>query len=184
MASNKTYWKNLDQLDSNNVDLKKLEENEFVSKLPEDFLSDEKALEKSITSRRDFLKYVGFSTAAATVAACEGPVIKSVPYVVQPEQIRPGVANYYATTIADGFDFGSILIKTREGRPIKVESNPDAPTLGCANARVHASILSLYDTLRLKGPQANGKDVSWDNFYLQTEAMLKALAASNKEINL
>ena len=184
MASNKTYWKNLDQLDSNNVDLKKLEENEFVSKLPEDFLSDEKALEESSTSRRDFLKYVGFSTAAATVAACEGPVIKSVPYVVQPEQIRPGVANYYATTIADGFDFGSILIKTREGRPIKVESNPDAPTLGCANARVHASILSLYDTLRLKGPQANGKDVSWDNFYLQTEAMLKALAASNKEIIL
>ena len=184
MASNKTYWKNLDQLDSNNVDLKKLEENEFVSKLPEDFLSDEKALEESITSRRDFLKYVGFSTAAATVAACEGPVIKSVPYVVQPEQIRPGVANYYATTIADGFDFGSILIKTREGRPIKVESNPDAPTLGYANARVHASILSLYDTLRLKGPQANGKDVSWDNFYLQTEAMLKALAASNKEIIL
>ena len=59
MASNKTYWKNLDQLDSNNVDLKKLEENEFVSKLPEDFLSDEKALEESITSRRDFLKYVG-----------------------------------------------------------------------------------------------------------------------------
>ena len=138
MASNKTYWKNLDQLDSNNVDLKKLEENEFVSKLPEDFLSDEKALEESSTSRRDFLKYVGFSTAAATVAACEGPVIKSVPYVVQPEQIRPGVANYYATTIADGFDFGSILIKTREGRPIKVESNPDAPTLGCANARVPA----------------------------------------------
>ena len=184
MASNKTYWKNLDQLDSNNVDLKKLEENEFVSKLPEDFLSDEKTLEESSTSRRDFLKYVGFSTAAATVAACEGPVIKSVPYVVQPEQIRPGVANYYATTIADGFDFGSILIKTREGRPIKVESNQDAPTLGCANARVHASILSLYDTLRLKGPRANGKDVSWDNFYLQTEAMLKALAASNKEIIL
>ena len=184
MASNKTYWKNLDQLDLNNEDVKKLEENEFVSKLPEDFLSDEKTLEESSTSRRDFLKYVGFSTAAATLAACEGPVIKSVPYVVQPEQIRPGVANYYATTIADGFDFGSILIKTREGRPIKVESNPNAPTLGCANARVHASILSLYDNLRLKGPQANGEDVSWDNFYLQTGSMLKALAVSGKEIIL
>ena len=67
-----------------------MEQNEFVSKLPEDFLSDEKTLEESSTSRRDFLKYVGFSTAAATLAACEGPVIKSVPYVVQPEQIRPG----------------------------------------------------------------------------------------------
>ena len=184
MASNKTYWKNIAQLDPSDEAVKKLEQNEFVSKLPEDFLSDEKTLEESSTSRRDFLKYVGFSTAAATIAACEGPVIKSVPYVVQPEQIRPGVANYYATTIADGFDFGSILIKTREGRPIKVESNPDAPTLGGANARVHASILSLYDTLRLQGPQANGDDVSWDDFYLRVGAMLKALAATAKEVVL
>ena len=184
MASNKTYWKNIDQLDPENVAVKKLEQNEFVSKLPEDFLSDEKALEESSTSRRDFLKYVGFSTAAATLAACEGPVIKSVPYVVQPEQIRPGIANYYATTIADGFDFGSILIKTREGRPIKVESNSEAPTLGIANARIHASVLSLYDTMRLQGPEANGDEVSWDNFYLQTGAMLKALAATNKEVVL
>ena len=184
MASNKTYWKNIDQLNPENEVVKKLEQNEFVSKLPEDFLTDEKTLEESSTSRRDFLKYVGFSTAAATLAACEGPVIKSVPYVVQPEQIRPGVANYYATTIADGFDFGSVLIKTREGRPIKVESNSDAPTLGVANARVHASVLSLYDTMRLQGPEANGEEVSWDNFYLQTGAMLKALAATNKEVVL
>ena len=184
MASNKTYWKNIAQLDPSDEAVKKLEQNEFVSKLPEDFLSDEKTLEDSSTSRRDFLKYVGFSTAAATIAACEGPVIKSVPYVVQPEQIRPGVANYYATSIADGFDFGSILIKTREGRPIKVESNPDAPILGSANARVHASVLSLYDTLRLQGPLANGEDVSWDDFYLRSQAMLKALAATGKEIIL
>ena len=135
MASNKTYWKNINQLNSEDENLKKLEQNEFVSKLPEDFSTDERILEESSASRRDFLKYVGFSTAAATIAACEGPVIKSVPYVVQPEQIRPGVANYYATTIANGHDFASILVKTREGRPIKVESNSDAPTLGCANAR-------------------------------------------------
>jgi len=184
MASNKTYWKNIAQLDPSDEVVQKLEQNEFVSKLPEDFLSDERTLEESNTSRRDFLKYVGFSTAAATIAACEGPVIKSVPYVVQPEQIRPGVANYYATTLADGFDFGSILIKTREGRPIKVESNPEAPTLGIANARMHASVLSLYDTLRLQGPMANGEDVSWDDFYLQAGAMLKALAATDKQIIL
>ena len=184
MASNKTYWKNIAQLDPSDEVVQKLEQNEFVSKLPEDFLSDERTLEESNTSRRDFLKYVGFSTAAATIAACEGPVIKSVPYVVQPEQIRPGVANYFATTLADGFDFGSILIKTREGRPIKVESNPEAPTLGIANARMHASVLSLYDTLRLQGPMANGEDVSWDDFYLQAGAILKALAATDKQIIL
>ncbi len=105
------------------------------------FWGTKRSLESSTTSRRDFLKYVGFSTAAASLAACEGPVMKSIPYVVQPERIVPGVANYYATTMADGFDFSSVLVKTREGRPIKIEQN----TMGAtgANARVHASVLSL-----------------------------------------
>ena len=184
MALNKTYWKSIDQINSSNEDLKKLEHNEFVSKLPEDFLSDEETLEKSNTSRRDFLKYAGFTTAVATIAACEGPVINSVPYVFQPEQIRPGIANYYATTMADGYDFASILIKTREGRPIKIESNPDAPTLGSANARVHASVLSLYDNMRLKGPLAFGKEVSWENLCVQVENRIKAMAKVNKNVVL
>ena len=184
MASNKTYWKNIDQLDPKNETIQSLEHNEFASKLPKDFLTDERTLADSNTSRRDFLKYVGFSTAAASLAACEGPVIKSVPYVIQPEQIRPGVANYYATAIADGFDFCSVLVKTREGRPIKIESNPDVPTLGVANARVHASVLSMYDTKRLQGPLAQGEDISWDNLYVQVGAMLKALVASNKKVVL
>ena len=184
MASKKTYWKQIEQLNPENISVQKLANDEFASKLPDDFLSDENTLKDSSTSRRDFLKYVGFSTAAASLAACEGPVIKSVPYVVQPEQIRPGVANYYATAIADGFDFASILIKTREGRPIKVESNSETSILGQANARVHASVLSLYDINRLQGPKANGEDVSWENFNLQVGARLKALNASGKEVAL
>ena len=172
----------MDQLQDNNSMVQELEQNEFVEKLPVEASADAEA--EAATSRRDFLKYVGFSTAAATLAACEGPVIKSVPYVVQPERIIPGIANYYATTIADGFDFASILIKTREGRPIKVESNKTAPVNGSANARVHASVLSMYDTLRLQGPRANGIDVSWDDLYLQLEAKLKAMAATNKSIVL
>ena len=128
MAANKTYWKNTEQLNEKSPIVDQLEQKEFAEYIPvNEFLEDKEALEDSSSSRRDFLKYVGFSTAAASLAACEGPVIKSVPYVVQPEQIRPGVANYYATAIADGFDFASILIKTREGRPIKVERNK--PTL-------------------------------------------------------
>ncbi|MAM00625.1 MAG: quinol:cytochrome C oxidoreductase [Flavobacteriaceae bacterium] len=182
MSSNKKYWKAIEQVDSLSNSFEELEHKEFISKLPENFLSDEKTLNDNNTSRRDFLKYVGFSTAAAAAAACEGPVIKSVPYVVQPEQIRPGIANYYATTIADGFDYGSILIKTREGRPIKVENNSEAPSFGNANARIHASVLSLYDTLRLQGPLANGKDVSWDEFYVQVQATLKALLATDKSV--
>ena len=185
MAANKTYWKNTEQLNEDSSMVEQLEQKEFASHLPvNEFLEDQTTLEESNTSRRDFLKYVGFSTAAATLAACEGPVIKSVPYVVQPEQIRPGVANYYATAIADGFDFGSVLIKTREGRPIKVENNPDAPTLGGANARVHASVLSMYDTQRLQGPKANGEDISWDDLNAQVGAKLQALAATGKEVVL
>ena len=76
------------------------------------------------TSRRDFLKFLGFSTAAAALAGCEGAVHKTIPYVIQPESIVAGEANYYATCIADGFDFASVLVKTREGRPIAVLRNP------------------------------------------------------------
>src|SRR6056300_65700 len=142
MSSNKVYWKSTAQLDKNNELVKRLEQNEFVDKIPVDeFLGDEQTMSESNTNRRDFLKYVGFSTAAASLAACEGPVIKSVPYVVQPEQIIPGKANYYATTIANGHDFASILVKTREGRPIKIENNELAGTHGNANARVQASVL-------------------------------------------
>ncbi|MDB4014977.1 TAT-variant-translocated molybdopterin oxidoreductase [Flavobacteriaceae bacterium] len=183
MAENKTYWKSADQLNEGNPIIEQLEQKEFAEHIPvNEFLGDSETLEDSSTSRRDFLKYVGFSTAAATLSACEGPVIKSVPYVVQPEQIRPGVANYYATAIADGFDFASVLIKTREGRPIKVENNSDAPVLGGANARVHASVLSLYDVKRLQGPKANGTDITWEDLNLQVGAKLKALAATGKEV--
>jgi len=98
------------------------------------------------------------------LAACEGPVIKSIPYVVAPDEIVPGIANYYASTIADGFDFANVLVKTREGRPIKIERNDQSKHSGSVNARVHASVLSLYDNNRLKAPQLAGKDVSWTDF--------------------
>ncbi|WP_295986833.1 TAT-variant-translocated molybdopterin oxidoreductase, partial [uncultured Algibacter sp.] len=130
MSSNKKYWKSVGELDKDNGSVvEALKHKEFVQEIPVDeFLGDKKTLESSSTTRRDFLKYVGFSTAAASLAACEGPVIKSIPYVVQPDQIIPGIANYYATAIANGFDFASILVKTREGRPIKIENNDLAST--------------------------------------------------------
>ncbi|MFD2517750.1 TAT-variant-translocated molybdopterin oxidoreductase [Salinimicrobium flavum] len=163
MSSNKKYWQNAEDLKASSSIVEAHRQNEFVEEIPTDeFLGDKESLENSTTSRRDFLKYVGFSTAAASLAACEGPVIKSIPYVVQPERIVPGVANYYATTMADGFDFAGVLVKTREGRPIKIEYNTMAGT--GANARVHASVLSLYDNKRLQRPVANGEVVSWEQF--------------------
>ena len=184
MSINKKYWKSVDQLDQNNPIVEGLEQNEFPDKLPKDFDKDTSKIEDPTTTRRDFLKYAGFTTAAATVAACEGPVIKSVPYVVQPEEIRPGVASYYASAIADGYDFASILVKTREGRPIKVKRNPDSPVFGSANARVHASILSMYDSLRLKGPKINKIDSDWGEFKFQIKEKLNLLSENNKPVVL
>ena len=165
MASNKKYWKSVEELDENSKIVAALRQNEFVTEIPTDeFLGNKEALESSSTTRRDFLKYVGFTTAAATLAACNGPVVKSIPYVVLPDEIVPGIANYYASTIADGFDFANILVKTREGRPIKIERNDLAENGGSVNARVHASVLGLYDKHRLAGPIVNGAAVAWAEF--------------------
>ncbi len=162
MASNKKYWKSVEELDQNSSIVETLKQNEFAAPIPTDeFLGNKETLEASSTTRRDFLKYVGFTTAAASLAACEGPVIKSIPYVVAPDEIVPGVANYYATSIADGFDFANVLVKTREGRPIKIERNDLATHSGSVNARVHASVLSMYDKNRLTGPKMDGNDTTW-----------------------
>ena len=180
MKKKKTYWKNVEQIDKNSNLVKDIESKEFANQLPVDsILLNQEGLEAENTNRRDFLKYVGFSTTAAALAACEGPVIKSVPYVFQPEQIRPGIANYYATAIADGFDFASILVKTREGRPIKIESNNEAFDFCSANARVHASVLSLYDTKRIQLPKINGQDSSWDE--LKSKVLSDLNLASQKQ---
>ena len=104
MASNKKYWQSVEELKDSSI-VETLSKNEFVADIPtDDFLGDKETLENSSTSRRDFLKYVGFTTAAASLAACEGPVVKSIPYVVKPDDIIAGVADWYATSIASLHD--------------------------------------------------------------------------------
>jgi molybdopterin-containing oxidoreductase family iron-sulfur binding subunit len=75
-------------------------------------------------------------------AACEGPVVKSIPYVLQPEQIIPGVADYYATSVLMVLIL-PYLLKLVRGRPIKIDNNTITGARFSANARIHASILSL-----------------------------------------
>lgn len=162
MANTKKYWKGVEQF---NEDAKFLEstKNEFPEHLPVDeFLGDAASLESSSTSRRDFLKYLGFGVAAASLASCESPITKVIPYLNKPEEITPGVANYYASTYFDGNDYASILVKTREGRPIFISGNAlSTLTKGAINARVNSSVLSLYDNNRLKNPLVNGKESDW-----------------------
>ena len=181
MASNKKYWRSVEELNSDNSVVDQLMQKEFVEEIPTDaFLGDKESLSNSSTTRRDFLKYVGFSTAAASLAACQGPVLKSIPYVVKPDNIIPGVANFYASTMADGSDFANILVKVREGRPIKIEPNKMAGTWGSTSARVQASVLSLYDNNRLRGPLAHNKTTNWSALDSKVVETLNTLK-SNKE---
>ena len=183
MSSNKKYWKSVEELDGNSSIVEALKNNEFVEEIPTDeFLGNSDAMSSSSTTRRDFLKYVGFSTAAATLAACEGPVHLSIPYVLQPEQIIPGIADYYATSVFDGFDFANLLVKTREGRPIKIDNNTIAGAKFAANARVHASILSLYDSMRLKEPTISGKNASWIDVDSKLKISLAEAKAKGKQV--
>ena len=183
MASIKKDLKSVEELKDSPV-VETLSKNEFVQHIPtDDFLGDKETLETSSTSSRDFLKYVVFTTAAASLAACEGPVVKSIPYVVKPNDIIPGVADWYATTVADGYDFANVLVKTREGRPIQIMPNKEAN--GTTNARVQASVLSLYDeSLRLQKVTKEGNEISWADADREIGASLAELRDAKKPVVL
>ena len=139
----------------------------------ESILADDELNEAS-TGRRDFLKFLGFSVAAATVAACEAPVIKAVPYVMKPENVIPGMPTWYASTYYDGSSYASILVKTREARPIFIKGNKDfGITNGSVTPQVIASVLGLYDSERLQSPLKSGKATKWSTLDKEVKSSLK-----------
>ena len=117
MANTKRYWTGLDDLHQTEA-FQTLQGQEFPQHEGVDEMLGNDNLTSATTGRRDFLKFMGFSLAAATLAACETPVVKSIPYVIKPEGLTPGVANHYASTYYNGHDYMNVLVKTREGRPI------------------------------------------------------------------
>lgn len=181
----KKYWKGLEELNNNPEFVQKVN-SEFAEQLPvEEFLGDDNLAANNGTNRRDFLKFLGFSVAAASLAACEAPVNKAIPYVVKPEEITPGVANWYASSYFDGRDYAAVLVKTREGRPIKVAGNNlSKVTNGATNARIQASVLSLYDSSRLTGPVANGNPSTWSTVDKEIGEKLAAISAKGGAIRL
>src|ERR1700759_4896275 len=157
MDSNKKYWKGLEEL-NNEPEFVEKNKHEFAEPIPvEEVLSGNGLMAK--TPRRDFLKALGFGVGAVTLAACQKvPVHKAIPYLIKPEEVTPGVANYYTST----FEGSAILVKTREGRPIKVEGNPnDILSKGGLSAQAQASVLDLYDVNRTKAPVKDGAEVEW-----------------------
>lgn len=155
----KKYWQSFGER-SESESYQNTVNDEFREELP--FESDG-GLMDAVTPRRDFLKYLGFSTAAAAVAAsCEVPVRKAIPFANKPEEIVPGIANYYATTYVQDGDVLSVLAKVRDGRPIKIEGNELSPIYsGGTSARAQASVLDLYDTARLRFPMVDKKEVTF-----------------------
>jgi molybdopterin-containing oxidoreductase family iron-sulfur binding subunit len=184
MSTTKKYWKGIEELQETPEFLRH-KQNEFAEELPVDELLGDEKLADSSTNRRDFLKLLGFSVTAASLAACETPVRKAIPYLNKPEEITPGVANYYASTYYDGLDFASVLVKTREGRPIKVDGNELCPiTGGGSHARIQASVLSLYDSARISGPRKGEAEIKWEDADKDIMSKLESAASSGKSIKI
>lgn len=173
------YWRSLEEL-NNPAEFK---ENEIKLEL-----DAKRAVIKKVSgsSRRDFLKAFGFSVAtAAVVASCKRPVDKAIPYLVKPEEVTPGMANYYASSYFEGNEYCSILVKVRDGRPIKIEGN-NLSTISKqgTSARVQASILNLYDDARFKTPQKRGEPTNWEEIDSYISKKLVQLNKDNKKVVL
>jgi len=138
-------------------------------------------------SRRSFLKAAGFTaTVAAVAAGCShAPVEKAIPYLIQPEEIVPGVSYFYATTCGGCPAACGVLAKNRDGRPIKLEGNPEHPlSRGGLCAIGQASLLNLYDSHRLKGPLREGQPSTWTEIDQQVRAQLETIRSSNGAVRI
>ncbi len=180
-STKKQYWKGLEEL-SKDPEFVKYADKEFPEYLPTN--SELEETEEGST-RRDFLKLMGFGMAAVTLASCEAPIRKAIPYVNKPVDIDPGVPNYYASTFMQGGDYASVVVKTREGRPIKIEGNTLSKiTQGGTNAQIEASVLSLYDKERLAQPLKGGSASDWATIDKEVINKLSGVAAKGGQIRL
>jgi MoCo/4Fe-4S cofactor protein with predicted Tat translocation signal len=180
MESNKKYWKGLEEFKST-PDFVETNKNEFAEPLPIEDVLNEAGL-STVTPRRDFLKALGFGLGAVTLAACQpAPVHKSIPYLIKPEDVIPGIPNYYVSS----HNGQSILVKTREGRPIKIEPNPNAGVFSQGtNPQTQASVLDLYDVSKLKTPVLKNEETTWSKVDQYVKSELAKVQASGKKIRI
>ncbi len=179
MDSNKKYWKGLEELKQTPAFVEK-KKGEFAESIPVENVLNEAGLSTK-TPRRDFLKALGFGVGAVSLAACSRPVHKAVPYLIKPEEITPGIPNFYASS----FNGQSVLVRTREGRPILLEPNPSAEGMNNGtDAQTQAAILDLYDTAKVQNPVLNGADVEWSVLDSHVKGVLAAAVAAGKGIRL
>ncbi len=142
-----------------------------------EFTADELAApsETNGFDRRGFLSIMGASMALAGAAGCRRPVEKIVPYTQMPEQVIPGIPSHYATVINRRGEALGLVVESHEGRPTKIEGNPEHPaSRGAADLIAQASILDLYDPDRAKKPSRLSVDSSWTAFATELETELNS----------
>ena len=161
----KQYWRSVEEF----VDAPEFEE--FVK---QEYPVHAEEWENGL-SRRNFLKVMGASLAFAGLSGCViQPAEKIVPFVTQPENMIPGKPLFYATAMTLGGIATGLFAKSFDGRPIKVEGNPEHPgSLGATDVRAQASILGMYDPDRSQEVRNRGASTNWQNFMTAARAAIE-----------
>jgi len=160
----KQYWRTLEEL-AGDPDFEELLHREFPRQAPSEW--------DDSVDRRDFLKLMAASLAFAGLSGCgKAPEQHIVPYVKQPDGLVLGKPQFYATAMPFGADAIGLLVESHEGRPTKVEGNPDHPSsLGATNVFAQASILNLYDPDRAQTVTKSGEIQTWSQFLDAAQAL-------------
>ena len=168
----KEYWRSFEQL-AESPEFNKYLEAEFPDLLPE---------MHSPLSRRNFLSIMGASLALAGLAGCRRPIEKIIPYAVQPEEVIPGIAQHYASTMPFGLTSYGVVVECHEGRPTKIEGNKLHPSsFGGSNVFMQAEILNLYDPDRSQNVLKKGAVSSWDDFVAAWRGLMPDLDKNRGE---
>ena len=168
----KQYWRTLDEL-AGDPQFEELLHREFPRQAPSEW--------DDSVDRRDFLKLMAASLAFAGLSGCgRTPEQIVVPYVKQPDGMTPGKPQFYATVMPFGADAIGLLVESHEGRPTKIEGNPDHPSsLGATNVFAQASILNLYDPDRAQTVTKFGEIQTWSLFVESAQALAAEMKANN-----
>jgi MoCo/4Fe-4S cofactor protein with predicted Tat translocation signal len=173
-GAGKQYWRTLEEL-AGDPNFKELLHREFPRQAPSEW--------DDSVDRRDFLKLMAASLALAGLSGCgRAPEQHIVPYVKQPDGMVLGKPQYYATAMPFGADAIGLLVESHEGRPTKIEGNPDHPSsLGATNAFAQASILNLYDPDRAQTVTKAGEIQTWSQFLDAAQALAATLRSTRGE---
>ena len=165
---NKHYWKALEEKEGGPEFLQQAAR-DLVERGPRHF------------GRRDFLKAAGFTVGVAFATGCSrAPLQKAIPLLSQPEEVVPGRSLFYASTCGGCSAGCGLLAKVRDGRPIKLEGNPEHPfSHGGLCATGQASILGLYDSQRLQHPLKQGNKIHWDTADSEILAKLASIRSEH-----